>query len=378
MQMAEILENGGGGGDDGQEREDRAHSIQSLLNTAQGRSDKTGEMSALGSSTADDVEFWKKPEKEGWMQSQGDHIKTWRRRWFVLKDGFLFRFSSPDVGPSTKPRGIVDLSQVTNVEDGMECTGRENSIKVSTATGSKCYVTDSETSQVEWISALDGSVAKIVKKIAGVDDDVRPVSLAEQLQERYSEMASSKAVLNPRPSYLAVSEAPRRDDGGSGGTGDVVHIVNYQGGGGHSPHQSGPQRDPSMIEIDYGSIQGARTVDESMDFSHREPAAHSAPAAHYYAGGYQAQQLSRPERDRGQGYEYAPSSASAMGRQGESVGYSSAADMRYPSDDLMDAATAPPVSPPVSTWEVHYAENGRPYYYNRVTGVTTWQIQDTE
>jgi hypothetical protein len=28
---------------------------------------------------------------EGWLQSQGDHIKSWRKRWFVLKDGFLFR-----------------------------------------------------------------------------------------------------------------------------------------------------------------------------------------------------------------------------------------------------------------------------------------------
>lgn len=35
--------------------------------------------------TADQVEFWRSPEKAGWMQSQGEHIKTWRRRWFVLK-----------------------------------------------------------------------------------------------------------------------------------------------------------------------------------------------------------------------------------------------------------------------------------------------------
>lgn len=35
--------------------------------------------------TADQVEFWRAPEKAGWMQSQGEHIRTWRRRWFVLK-----------------------------------------------------------------------------------------------------------------------------------------------------------------------------------------------------------------------------------------------------------------------------------------------------
>ena len=33
----------------------------------------------------EDVEFWRNPEKQGWMHSQGEVIKSWRRRWFVLK-----------------------------------------------------------------------------------------------------------------------------------------------------------------------------------------------------------------------------------------------------------------------------------------------------
>ena len=62
--------------------------------------------------TADEAEFWVDPEKAGWLQSQGEHIKNWRRRWFVLKDGFLFRFASADVAVASKPRGVVDLSKV--------------------------------------------------------------------------------------------------------------------------------------------------------------------------------------------------------------------------------------------------------------------------
>ena len=61
---------------------------------------------------ADEVEFWTNPEKSGFMHSQGDIVKTWRKRWFVMKDGFLFRFLNADVTPSSKPRGIVDLSKV--------------------------------------------------------------------------------------------------------------------------------------------------------------------------------------------------------------------------------------------------------------------------
>jgi hypothetical protein len=61
---------------------------------------------------ADEVEFWHSPDKEGWLLSQGEVIKTWRRRWFVLKDGFIFRFLENKVTHASKPRGIVDLSKV--------------------------------------------------------------------------------------------------------------------------------------------------------------------------------------------------------------------------------------------------------------------------
>lgn len=48
--------------------------------------------------SADSVEYWRSPEKEGWLHSQGDVVKTWRKRWFVLKQGYLFRFMAP--GPT--------------------------------------------------------------------------------------------------------------------------------------------------------------------------------------------------------------------------------------------------------------------------------------
>ncbi len=85
--------------------------------------------------TCDEVEFWKSPEKTGWLFSQGDVIKTWRRRWFVLKEGWLFRFGESDVKPSSKPRGVVDMTLVTNVVDGREATSKPNSIRLTTSTG---------------------------------------------------------------------------------------------------------------------------------------------------------------------------------------------------------------------------------------------------
>ena len=85
--------------------------------------------------SAEEVEFWRNPEKSGWMYSQGEVIKTWRRRWFVLKQGFLFRFADQNVDHASKPRGIVDLTHVQDVSDGREATSKSNSIRLSTATG---------------------------------------------------------------------------------------------------------------------------------------------------------------------------------------------------------------------------------------------------
>ena len=52
------------------------------------------------------------PEKAGWLQCQGHVVKSWRKRWFVLKDGYLFRFRGNGVTHASKPRGIIDLSKV--------------------------------------------------------------------------------------------------------------------------------------------------------------------------------------------------------------------------------------------------------------------------
>lgn len=47
--------------------------------------------------SVDSVEYWRAPDKAGWLQSQSEVMKMWRKRWFVLKQGYLFRFLTPDV-----------------------------------------------------------------------------------------------------------------------------------------------------------------------------------------------------------------------------------------------------------------------------------------
>ena len=35
------------------------------------------------------------PEKDGWLTKQGGSIKTWKKRYFILKDNILYYFKTP-------------------------------------------------------------------------------------------------------------------------------------------------------------------------------------------------------------------------------------------------------------------------------------------
>ncbi len=82
----------------------------------------------------------------------------------MLKQGYLFRFINASVSESIKPRGVVDLSKVQDVKAASSVINKPNSFQVKTSTGgSVCYIADTETELVEWMSALDLAVQKICK-----------------------------------------------------------------------------------------------------------------------------------------------------------------------------------------------------------------------
>ncbi|CAF3684350.1 unnamed protein product [Rotaria sordida] len=48
--------------------------------------------------------------KEGWLWKQGGRVRNWKRRWFIITDGFLFYFESR--AESDSPRGVIPLVDV--------------------------------------------------------------------------------------------------------------------------------------------------------------------------------------------------------------------------------------------------------------------------
>lgn len=61
---------------------------------------------------------WDRPDRAGWLHKQGEHLPTWRRRWFVLQGGRLFWFLSPaDAASGARPRGSLDVGTAVCVKN---------------------------------------------------------------------------------------------------------------------------------------------------------------------------------------------------------------------------------------------------------------------
>eukprot|EP00798_Chlamydomonas_sp_ICE-L_P025658 gene25658-11321_t len=252
MQLAELLQSK-------QESSAEAETANSLHALVAGNGKKKSKSVQLP--TADEVEYWKSPDKAGWLQCQGDHLKAWRKRWFVLKQGFLFRFMNATVTESVKPRGVVDLSKVQDVKVAASIINKPNSIQLKTSTGGTvAYVTDSETELVEWVSALELAIQKICKSAAGIEDEPAttapkpapaplPPTLnsgppskgaAHSSRDNYSakEHMSSRDNYSGKEHVSSSSSARRNNNKNQNGGSPMVDIVGYEsignGGGGGS------------------------------------------------------------------------------------------------------------------------------------------------
>ncbi len=95
---------------------------------------------------------------QGELMKQGHIIKNWKRRNFVLTDGELAYYSG------SKMKGMVYMDEVTNVRKVEE---RRKSIEISTPSRTYTLEADSEADVDEWLLALNETIARKNKKLAG-------------------------------------------------------------------------------------------------------------------------------------------------------------------------------------------------------------------
>lgn len=90
------------------------------------------------------VEFWVEPERAGWLMKQGAHIKTWRRRWFVLKSGKIFWFKDEHVTANSVSRGVVEVKQCLSVKGAEDTLNKPCAFEISTHMDTMYFIADSD------------------------------------------------------------------------------------------------------------------------------------------------------------------------------------------------------------------------------------------
>eukprot|EP01026_Neomeris_dumetosa_P049479 TRINITY_DN4316_c0_g1_i1.p2 TRINITY_DN4316_c0_g1~~TRINITY_DN4316_c0_g1_i1.p2 ORF type:complete len:137 (-),score=20.36 TRINITY_DN4316_c0_g1_i1:245-655(-) len=129
-------------------------------------------MSLFGGSSnkySGDVEFWHGAEKDGWLMKQGQYIKTWRRRFFVLKQGKIFWFKTNVLQADSIPRGVIEVSKCLSIKGAEEIINREFAFEVVTVEDSMYFIADNEKEKEEWINAVGKAVVKHSRSLLDSD-----------------------------------------------------------------------------------------------------------------------------------------------------------------------------------------------------------------
>ena len=106
------------------------------------------------------VEFWREPERVGWLMKQGEHIKTWRRRWFVLKQGKIFWFKEAEVNSMSQPRGVIEVKGCLSVKGAEDVLNKPFAFELSTNMDTMYFIADSDKEKEDWINAIGRAIVR--------------------------------------------------------------------------------------------------------------------------------------------------------------------------------------------------------------------------
>ncbi|KAK1297787.1 hypothetical protein QJS10_CPB14g00869 [Acorus calamus] len=137
----------------------------------------TGSWSSTTEESHGGVEFWTNPERSGWLTKQGEYIKTWRRRWFVLKQGKLFWFKESVVNRSSRTRGVIPVGTCLTVKGADDVLNRQFAFMLSTPTETMYFIADTEKEKEDWINSIGRSIVQHSRSVTDsevVDYDSKP------------------------------------------------------------------------------------------------------------------------------------------------------------------------------------------------------------
>ncbi|CAM8893833.1 unnamed protein product [Rhodiola kirilowii] len=108
----------------------------------------------------DGVQFWSNPERTGWLGKQGEYLRNWRRRWFVLKQGKLFWFKDSTVSRISRPRGVIPVASCLTVKGAEDVLNKPFAFEMSTSIDTMYFIADSENEKEDWINSIGRSIVQ--------------------------------------------------------------------------------------------------------------------------------------------------------------------------------------------------------------------------
>jgi len=264
------------------------------------------------------VEYWKQPDYDGWMQSQGEHIKTWRKRWFVLKDGYLFRFLNDKVLPQSKPRGIINLGLCLEISKPAKDVNQGATLQITVQKKRALskgdllqnilFVADSKPERDLWVEIMNRAktdIQKAKESSSKKGSDTKSTSDNARLSTKY-EKAHKEWMQELDQGFKSLQKHKKPDSSAdrsaSAGRMGSVEVVNYEPvGRSYSP---------------------------------------SAPHSNY------SQPVHQTSYTTSSGDMHANTSMHTQGQASSGT---------------------------LDNWKVCYTPDGRAYYYNTVTGITQWE-----
>ncbi|CAM6025102.1 unnamed protein product [Sphagnum balticum] len=111
------------------------------------------------------VQFWNSPERSGWLLKQGEYFKTWRRRWFVLKEGHIFWFKENYVSRNSKPRGVILVRNCLTVKGAEDVLNKQFAFELSTSKETMYFIADTDKEKEDWINSIGRSIVRHSKSV---------------------------------------------------------------------------------------------------------------------------------------------------------------------------------------------------------------------
>eukprot|EP00727_Mastigamoeba_balamuthi_P009613 m51a1_g5274 hypothetical protein (494) ;mRNA; r:153597-156304 len=142
------------------------------------------------------------PDKEGWATKQGGSIKTWKKRWFILKGNRLWYFKGKT---DTEAKGYIELEPTTVVRD--ESKKRKNmfSVQARGPKGRRMFLICPDTlpEVAEWVEAIKRNI----RAEGGNNDESQ--SLSQQMitsEKKFLQQGSKPEPVSASPSAPVASK----------------------------------------------------------------------------------------------------------------------------------------------------------------------------